>query len=291
MDQSTRVHVARPHPLLNDAQGFATAILLVALGLAMLRSAQLLTGGIPGLAFLMSYATSWPLGWTLLIVNLPFIAFAWRVFGARFTWKTIIVVAGLSLGVEGMGRALSVHSAHPLFAAIVGGLLIGVGLLVLFRHGASLGGFGVLALFLQRRRGWRAGTVQMVCDAAIVAAAFALFEPSRVGYSIVSAVMVNLVLVWNHRPGEQGLPPRSSPAPREAPFGQAHADKAHAVGDASGTGIRHHLAQDSRPGSGNRPYQGASPRVRRSLRGAAGDVGESIDQSLSHIKGPLARRR
>ncbi|WP_431275080.1 YitT family protein [Variovorax ureilyticus] len=148
----------------------------------------------------MSYATGWPLGWTLLIVNLPFIAFAWRAFGPRFTWKTIIVVAGLSLCVEGLGRVLSVHSAHPLFAAIAGGLLIGVGLLMLFRHGASLGGFGVLALFLQRRRGWSAGTVQMMCDAAIVAAAFALVEPSRVAYSIVAAVMVNLVLVWNHRP-------------------------------------------------------------------------------------------
>lgn len=109
-------------------------ILLVALGLAMLGRAHLLTGGIPGLAFLMSYATSWPLGGTLLIANLPFIACAWRVFGPRFTWKTIIVVAGLSLGVEGMGRALSVHSAHPLFAAIVGGLLISVDLL---RHGAN----------------------------------------------------------------------------------------------------------------------------------------------------------
>lgn len=212
MDQSSRFNVARPHTLLNDAQGFGTAILLVALGLAMLRSAHLLTGGIPGLAFMMSYVTSWPLGWTLLIVNLPFVAFAWCAFGPRFTWRTIIVVAGLSLGVEGIGRVLSVHSAHPLFAALAGGLLIGVGLLVMFRHGASLGGFGVLALFLQRRRGWSAGTVQMVCDAAIVAAAFALVEPSRVFYSIASAVMVNLVLVWNHRPGDQGLPPPNSPA-------------------------------------------------------------------------------
>jgi uncharacterized membrane-anchored protein YitT (DUF2179 family) len=200
MDQSSRVDVPGPHPLLDDAQGFATAILLIGLGLAMLRSAHLLTGGIPGLAFLLSYATSWPLGWTLLIVNLPFIAFAWRAFGPSFTGKTIVVVAGLSLGVEGIGRVLSVQSAHPLFAAIAGGLLIGVGLLVLFRHGASLGGLGVLALFLQRRHGWSAGTVQMACDAAIVAAAFALGEPSRVVYSIVAAVMVNLVLVWNHRP-------------------------------------------------------------------------------------------
>jgi len=205
MDQGSHVDFARRHTLLDDVQGCGTAILLVALGLAILRSAQLLTGGIPGLAFLTSYATGWTLGWALLLVNLPFIAFAWRAFGLRFTCKTGLVVAGLSLGVEGMGRVLSVQSAHPLFAAIAGGLLIGVGLLVLFRHGASLGGFGVLALFLQRQRGWSAGTVQMACDAVIVAAAFALVEPSRVIYSIVSAVMVNLVLVWNHRPIAQSL--------------------------------------------------------------------------------------
>ncbi|MDH6590578.1 uncharacterized membrane-anchored protein YitT (DUF2179 family) [Variovorax sp. TBS-050B] len=194
------VRPARPHALLDDAQGFGTAILLVGLGLAVLRSAGLLTGGLPGLAFLTAYATGWPLGWTLAVVNLPFVAFAWRAFGTRFTCRTLIVAAGLSLGVEGIGRALSVHAAHPLFAAVAGGLLIGVGLLVLFRHGASLGGFGVLALFLQRRRGWNAGAVQLACDAAIVAAAFAVVEPQRVLHSVVSAVVVNLVLMWNHRP-------------------------------------------------------------------------------------------
>jgi len=208
MEPSSRIEAAkaeRRYPVLDDAQGFATAILLVGLGLAVLRSAQLLTGGIPGLAFVLNYATGWPLGWTLLIVNLPFIAFGWHAFGLRFTWKTILVVAGLSLSVEGIGRVLSVHTAHPLFAAVAGGLLIGVGLLVLFRHGASLGGFGVLALFLQRRYGWSTGAVQMACDAAIVASAFALVEPGRVACSIVSAVVVNLVLMWNHRPAARSL--------------------------------------------------------------------------------------
>ncbi|WP_431275081.1 hypothetical protein ACQ858_01375 [Variovorax ureilyticus] len=47
MDPSLRVKIASFRPLLNDAQGFATAILLIGLGLAMLRSAQLLTAGIP----------------------------------------------------------------------------------------------------------------------------------------------------------------------------------------------------------------------------------------------------
>jgi len=219
MEPSSRlegVKAARRYPVLDDAHGFATAILLVGLGLAVLRSAQLLTGGIPGLAFLLNYATDWPLGWTLLVVNLPFIAFGWHAFGLRFTWKTILVVAGLSLSVEGIGRVLSVHTAHPLFAAVAGGLLIGVGLLVLFRHGASLGGFGVLALFLLRRYGWSTGAVQMACDAAIIASAFALVEPSRVACSIVSAVMVNLVLLWNHRPAARSLSGINEP-PAERP--------------------------------------------------------------------------
>jgi uncharacterized membrane-anchored protein YitT (DUF2179 family) len=205
MDQGSRVGFARRHTLLDDVQGCGTAILLAGLGLAMLRSANLLTGGMPGLAFLTSYATGWTLGWALALVNLPFIAFAWHAFGLRFTGKTGLVIAGLSLGVEGIGQAFRVQPAHPLFAAIAGGLLIGVGLLILFRHGASSGGFGVVALFLQRQRGWSAGTVQLACDAVIVAAAFALVEPSRVVYSIVSAVMVNLVLLWNHRPDAQSL--------------------------------------------------------------------------------------
>jgi len=84
MDQNPRARPARRYPVLDDAQGFATAVLLVGLGLAMLRSAHLLTGGIPGLAFVLNYASGWPLGWTLLIVNLPFIAFGRHAFGLRF---------------------------------------------------------------------------------------------------------------------------------------------------------------------------------------------------------------
>jgi hypothetical protein len=52
------------------------------------------------------------------------------------------------------------------FSAVMSGLLAGTGILILMRHQASLGGLGALAFYLQQRRGWRAGTVQMLCDAA-----------------------------------------------------------------------------------------------------------------------------
>jgi len=43
------------------------------------------------------------------------------------------------------------------YAAVFGGFAMGVGLLILFRHRASLGGVNILALFLQERFGLRAG--------------------------------------------------------------------------------------------------------------------------------------
>ncbi len=204
-----------PHPLVDDLQALITAILLVSLGLSLIGSAGLLTGGTPGIAFLLSYATGLPLGAALFAVNLPFYLLAWRELGLRFTLRTLTAVSALSVGVELVARLLSLRAVHPLYAAIAGGTLIGVGLIVLFRHRASLGGVNVLALSLQRRCGWRAGAVQMVVDAAILLAALVSFEPGRVAYSVVGSLALNLVLLWNHRPTPAPVSlPREQPAAR-----------------------------------------------------------------------------
>ena len=84
---------------------------------------------------------------------------------------------------------------------VMGGLLMGAGFLMLFRHRASLGGVGVVALVLQQDRGWRAGKVQMAVDCAIVLVALFVVEPTRIGYSLVGAVVLNLTLAVNHKPG------------------------------------------------------------------------------------------
>ncbi|MDB5685101.1 MAG: hypothetical protein JWM75_2799 [Sphingomonas bacterium] len=59
----------------------------------------------------------------------------------------------------------------------------------------------MLALFLQERRGWRAGFVQMAFDAIVLFASLFVFDLGRVGMSVLSAGTMNLVLVLNHRPG------------------------------------------------------------------------------------------
>ena len=74
-------------------------------------------------------------------------------------------------------------------------------MLILFRHGSSLGGFNTLALLAQERYGWRAGYVQLALDATIVVASLSIVSPTMVALSALGAVVVNLVLAFNHRPG------------------------------------------------------------------------------------------
>ena len=201
--QATRspATICPPHSRLDDAQALATSVVLVSLGLSLLSSAGLVTGGTAGLAFLLSYATAWPLGLALFLVNLPFYALAWRGLGAAFTFKTLGAVTALSIGVELVKGMFSVQAIDPLYAAIAGGTIIGLGLLVMFRHGASFGGINILALHLHERLGWSAGAVQLAIDVAIFGAAFAIMEPQRVGWSLLGGVAVNAVIFWNHRPG------------------------------------------------------------------------------------------
>jgi uncharacterized membrane-anchored protein YitT (DUF2179 family) len=188
------------HSVVDDVQAVGAAVVMGSLGLALLNSVGLMTGGTPGLGFLLSYATGMPLGAALFLVNLPFYFLGWREMGARFTLKTLGAVSALSLGVEAVRHVLVVHTA-PLYAALAGGVLIGTGLLVMFRHKASFGGINILALFLQKRLGWPAGKVQMVIDLGILTGALFIMDVQRVGWSVLGSLAVNAILIWNHRPG------------------------------------------------------------------------------------------
>jgi uncharacterized membrane-anchored protein YitT (DUF2179 family) len=195
------LHEPSPHSALEDAQALITGTLFVALGVAMFKQAQLLTGGTAGIAFLIHYASGWRFGLVFFLVNLPFVWLALRQMGTAFTLKTFAAVGLLSVLTELLPHVLAFAQLDPAFAAVMGGLAIGVGLLMLFRHHASLGGVNVLALWLQRRRGWRAGGVQLAFDCAVLAAAFALLAPAKALLSLVGALALNLVVAVNHRPG------------------------------------------------------------------------------------------
>ncbi|HOZ31251.1 MAG TPA: YitT family protein [Tabrizicola sp.] len=187
------------HSLIEDAQGIAYGATMAAFGIVILTHLGLITGQTAGLAVLISYATGYGFGPVFFAVNLPFYVLGYLRMGWRFTLKTFVAVAllsGLSLWLPGQ---VSFATLNPWVGAVLFGFLSGSALLALFRHGASLGGVGIVALMLQDRLGWRAGWVQLGFDAVLFALAFAVIEARLVLISFVGALVVNLVIAINHR--------------------------------------------------------------------------------------------
>jgi uncharacterized membrane-anchored protein YitT (DUF2179 family) len=195
----------RSHTLFEDAQAIFTGTLFVSLALILFAQAGLLTGGTAGAAFVLHYATDISLGRLFFLINLPFYWFAWTRMGREFTIKTFISIALLSLMTEFSPRLFAIDRLHPAYAAVLGGLLLGSGCLFLARHRASLGGATIVSLYLQKAKGWRAGKVQMVMDCAIVLLALTVISPERVAYSVLAAVVMNLFIAVNHRPGRYAV--------------------------------------------------------------------------------------
>lgn len=192
---------AIPHSHFDDAQALLVAPLFVAFAVLLFQHAGLLTGGTVGIAFLIHYLSGWPIGAVVFAVNLPFYALAIRALGWVFTIKTFLAVGLLSVYTALLPALVSLQSLNRGFAAVMGGFLFGIGLLILIRHKASLGGFGVVAIHLQNTRGWRAGVVQGGADMLILAAGVFVRDPLSVALSIVGALALNLVIAVNHRTG------------------------------------------------------------------------------------------
>jgi uncharacterized membrane-anchored protein YitT (DUF2179 family) len=198
---STQTTAIQHHTLFEDIQALIAGTLVVSLGVALLAKANLITGGTVGIAFLLHYVTDVSFGKIFFAINLPFYYLALKKMGWKFTLKTFSAIFLLSAFSELLPHVVTLENLNPVYGAVMGGLLAGVGLLILFRHQASLGGMNVLVLYLQERFGWRAGLVQLGLDTAILLLSIPVISTAGIVLSLLGAVVLNLTLAINHRPG------------------------------------------------------------------------------------------
>lgn len=189
----------KTHSLIEDAQGLAFGTTMAAFGIAILTQLGMITGQTAGLAVLISYATGIPFGPVFFAINIPFYWFGYRRMGLSFTIKTFLAVVALSTLSAFMPGWVGFAHLNPAFGAILFGFVSGAALLAIFRHGASLGGIGILALYLQDRTGFRAGQTQLIFDAVLFATALTFLPWQTVGWSFLGAAVVNLTIAINHR--------------------------------------------------------------------------------------------
>jgi uncharacterized membrane-anchored protein YitT (DUF2179 family) len=189
------------HRLYEDVLALLLGTMVVSLGVMLYSESVLVTGSTAGAALLIEHATGIGFGVIFFAINLPFYWLAFKRMGLAFTIKTFIAVGLVSVFSKLMPMWIDFSMLNPIFAAIAGGALMGIGLLMLFRHRAGLGGINILALFLQEHLGIRAGYFQLAIDLVILACAFLTLPFDKVLLSILGAVVLNLIIALNHRPG------------------------------------------------------------------------------------------
>lgn len=189
----------KSHSLIEDAQGLAFGATMAAFSIVILTHLGMITGQTAGLAVLLSYASGIPFGPVFFALNIPFYWFGYRRMGKAFTIKTFLAVAALSVLSALMPGWVDFSTLHPAFGAVLFGFVSGAALLAIFRHGASLGGIGILALYLQDKTGFRAGHTQLIFDAALFAVALTFLPWPTVAWSFLGAAVVNLTIAINHR--------------------------------------------------------------------------------------------
>ncbi|WP_422369988.1 YitT family protein [Hoeflea sp.] len=181
----------------HDVQGIAFGILMTSLGVVFLKAAGLVTGQTAGLALLLSYVLPLGFGIVFLAVSLPFAILSWIKRGPDFTVRTVCSVAGIALAVPLIADNLVFASIPPLLAAILAGACSGVGLIALFRHNSSAGGLGILALIVEQKTGFKTGWFQLCFDVCVFLIASLVLDPAQLLYSLVGAVVLNLIIAWN----------------------------------------------------------------------------------------------
>ena len=120
--------------------------------------------------------------------------------GTRFIVKTI--TASVCLSAFSMLTPLVVHVdvlSKPI-AAIAAGAMLGMGTLALARHGAGVGGFGALFLWLERNYGLNPGKTQICVDAAVFAASCTIIHPIDLLWSALGTVTGSAILILWQRP-------------------------------------------------------------------------------------------
>lgn len=161
-----------------------------ALGLRLfLVPANLVSGGISGAAQLINHITNgWPIGLMVIIGNIPLFILGWRYLGGpRFTLRTILSIVVFSVATDLLGFLLPTAGVtEDLFLnTIFGGIILGVGLGIVYRGRGTSGGTDILGRILNRRLGISISLSYMLTDSLVVILAGFIFGWERALYGLV----------------------------------------------------------------------------------------------------------
>ncbi len=149
---------------------------------------DLVSGGISGLAQLINHYTNFPIGLIVLLGNIPLFVLGWQYLGGpRFAIRTILSIVAFSVFVDTLvlflpGVALT---DDMVLNTLYGGLLMGIGLGIVYRGRGTSGGTDILGRILNRHSGITISQAYLITDSLVVLGAGFIFGWSKALYGLV----------------------------------------------------------------------------------------------------------
>jgi uncharacterized membrane-anchored protein YitT (DUF2179 family) len=158
--------------------------------------AQITGGGISGLAAVIFYSTKIPIGLTYFAINAVLISIALKILGPNFGVKTIVNMVTLTLlfaiPQEYFPGALIEDN---FLSAVLGGMMGGVGIGLVFSRGGSTGGTDIIAMIINKYKNISPGRIILYCDVIIISSSYFLVHSvEKMVYGFVSMAVVSYTL-------------------------------------------------------------------------------------------------
>jgi len=149
---------------------------------------DLVSGGISGLAQLLNHFTTFPIGLTVLLGNIPLFILGWRYLGGpRFAIRTILSIFAFSVFTDSLVFFLPVGGVTNdlVLNTLYGGLLLGVGSGIVYRGRGTSGGTDILGRILNRYTGVTISQAYLITDSLVVLGAGFIFGWTKALYGLV----------------------------------------------------------------------------------------------------------
>ena len=145
-------------------------------------------GGLTGISTVLNYVFGLPLGITLFLLNLPIFIIGFLKFGGNFIIKTFIATFMVSINLTFAEFIYPTFYIDKILASVFGGILMGLGISIVLRHGATTGGIDIIAKIINNRfRHLTVGRLILIMDAIIISiAAFVYKNIESILYSVIS---------------------------------------------------------------------------------------------------------
>ncbi|WP_106830078.1 YitT family protein [Parabacteroides pacaensis] len=148
------------------------------------------TGGVPGIASIIYFATKFPVQYSYFIINFFLLLLSLKILGWKFSIKTIFAVFVLTFFLSVIQKItgnLSLLRDQPFMACILGASFCGSGIGIAFSANGSTGGTDIIAAIINKYRDVSLGRVILICDMIIISSSyFVLHDLEKVVYGFVT---------------------------------------------------------------------------------------------------------